>query len=184
MAIKGTSLADNPKPSVETNGFQPPTNSRPQISLREISSLSPNIHNARKHSRSQVRAIAKSIEAFGFNAPILADRDGKVLAGHGRLEAAVLLGLQEVPVILLDHLSEARARAYMLADNKLTDRSTGTTARSPLSSKNCPNLSWSLTSRRPALNFQKSISVFSLSMKPMLPTKQTNSRLRQDRPYQ
>jgi DNA modification methylase len=124
MTIKGTSLADTPKPSGGTDGFHPPINSRPQISLRETSSLSRNIHNARKHSRAQVRAIAKSIEAFGFNAPILADRDGKVLAGHGRLEAAALLGLKQVPVVLLDHLSEAQARAYMLADNKLTDRST------------------------------------------------------------
>jgi DNA modification methylase len=124
MAIDGTLLSDNPKSSGEIEGFHASIKTRPQICLREIASLTPNIGNPRKHSRAQVRAIAKSIEAFGFNAPILAGRDGKVIAGHGRLEAAALLGLQQVPVILLDHLSEAQAKAYMLADNKLTDRST------------------------------------------------------------
>jgi DNA modification methylase len=79
--------------------------------------------NPRKHSREQIRAIAKSIEAFGFNAPILIDRYNKLIAGHGRLEAAKLLGITRVPVICLEHLSEGQARAYMLADNQLTDRS-------------------------------------------------------------
>jgi DNA modification methylase len=124
MPIKGTLPVDNLKQSGEADSSQRAINSPPQLSLREIASLTANTHNARKHGRAQVRAIAKSIEAFGFNAPILADRDGKVLAGHGRLEAAALLGLQHVPVILLEHLSEAQARAYMLSDNKLTDRST------------------------------------------------------------
>jgi DNA modification methylase len=80
--------------------------------------------NARKHSRTQIRDIAKSLEAFGFNAPILVDRNRKILAGHGRFEAAKLLGLAEVPVIFLDHLTEVQAKAYMLADNQLHDRST------------------------------------------------------------
>jgi DNA modification methylase len=71
-----------------------------------------------------VHAIARSIEAFGFNAPILIDRNRQIVAGHGRYEAAKLLGLTQVPVVFLDHLSEAQAKAYMLADNKLTDRST------------------------------------------------------------
>jgi DNA modification methylase len=71
-----------------------------------------------------VRAIAKSIEAFGFNAPILIDKNRKIIAGHGRYEAARHLRLAQVPIIRLEHLNEAQARAYMLADNKLTDRST------------------------------------------------------------
>src|SRR6266436_8231760 len=95
-----------------------------QIALRAISDLKPHPRNARKHSRAQIRALAKSIDAFRFNAPVLADRHGNILAGHGRVEAAKLLGLSHVPVILLDHLTEAETQAYMLADNKLTDRST------------------------------------------------------------
>jgi DNA modification methylase len=87
-------------------------------------SLTPHPRNPRKHSRAQIRAIAKSIEAFGFNAPILVDRNGTIRAGHGRWEAAKLLGMTQVPVVRLDHLTEAQADAYMLADNKLTDRST------------------------------------------------------------
>jgi DNA modification methylase len=95
-----------------------------QIALQAISDLKPHAHNARKHSRAQIAAIAKSIDAFGFNAPVLVDGDQNVLAGHGRLEAARLLGMKEVPVVHLHHLTETQARAYMLADNKLTDRST------------------------------------------------------------
>lgn len=89
-----------------------------------ISQLVPEPRSPRKHKRDQVWAIARSIESFGFNAPILVDRNMKILAGHGRLEAAKLLKLDTVPVIGLDDLTEAQAKAYMLADNKLTDRST------------------------------------------------------------
>src|SRR5271156_963309 len=94
-----------------------------QISLLAISELVPDPQNPRKHSRHQVRAIAKSIEAFGFNAPILIDRNRQIVAGHGRYEAAKLLGLSQAPVIFLDHLTETQAKAYRLADNKMTDRS-------------------------------------------------------------
>jgi hypothetical protein len=95
-----------------------------QIAFRAISDLKPHPRNARKHSRSQIKAIAKSIETFGFNAPVLVDGDGNILAGHGRVEAAKLLDITHVPVVHLHHLTEAQANAYMLADNKLTDRST------------------------------------------------------------
>lgn len=88
------------------------------------SELSPSEHNARKHSKAQVKAIANSISAFGFIAPVVINQDGCILAGHGRYEAAKLLKLQRIPVIRIDHLSDAQAKAYMLADNKLTDRST------------------------------------------------------------
>jgi DNA modification methylase len=91
--------------------------------LRAVADLTPDPRNPRKHGRAQVRAIATSIEAFGFNAPILIDKSGRIIAGHGRYQAALLLGLSQVPVVGLEHLSEAKARAYMLADNKLTDRS-------------------------------------------------------------
>jgi DNA modification methylase len=97
---------------------------RRQILFVAIADLIPDPHNPRKHGPAQIRAIARSIEAFGFNAPILVDKNNKIVAGHGRYEAATLLGIDKVPVILLDHLTTSQAKAYMLADNKLTDRST------------------------------------------------------------
>jgi hypothetical protein len=93
------------------------------IEYLPIASIFADPKNPRVHSREQIRAIARSIEAFGFNAPILVDKKSQVVAGHGRLEAAKLLEIVEIPVIRLEHLSEPQARAYMLADNKLTDRS-------------------------------------------------------------
>jgi DNA modification methylase len=97
--------------------------------------------NPRNHSRKQVAAIARSIEAFGFNAPILVDRSGRIVAGHGRLEAAKLLGMLLVPVVRLEHLNEQQAKAYMLADNKLTDRSTWDDDRLAICLKELHNLS-------------------------------------------
>ena len=96
---------------------------RSVVEYGPLASILPNPINPRKHPRQQIEAIAHSIDAFGFNAPILVDSEKRVVAGHARLEAARLLALQEVPVIRLDHLTEAQAKAYMLADNKLTDRS-------------------------------------------------------------
>jgi len=89
-----------------------------QISFLAIADLTPAPHNPRKHSRSQIRAIARSIEAFGFNAPILIDRNRQIVAGHGRYEAAKLLGLTQVPVIFLDHLTEIQAKAYRPANRR------------------------------------------------------------------
>jgi DNA modification methylase len=100
-----------------------------QISFIAIADLVPAPHNARKHTRAQIRAIARSIEAFRFNAPILVDRNRQIVAGHGRYEAAKFLGLTQVPVLFLDHLTETQAKGYMLADNKLTDRSTWDNAK-------------------------------------------------------
>ena len=77
--------------------------------------------NARQHSPKQIRQIANSIEAFGFNVPILISADRKVIAGHGRLQAARRLGWSEVPAIRLEHLSETQKRAFMIADNRLTE---------------------------------------------------------------
>ena len=81
--------------------------------------LIPYARNARTHSPAQVAKIAASIRQFGFTNPILVDGQQGILAGHGRLEAARSLKLPHVPVIVLDHLSEAERRAYILADNKL-----------------------------------------------------------------
>jgi DNA modification methylase len=79
--------------------------------------------NPRHHSDRQIRQIARSIKSFGFNVPILIDRNGKVVAGHGRAEAARMLGLEEVPIIKLEHLTESQAKAFMIADNRLSETS-------------------------------------------------------------
>jgi len=84
-----------------------------------ITQLKPWARNARTHSRKQVRQIADSITAFGFTNPVLIDRGNTILAGHGRVEAARLLGLESVPCLRIENLSEAQKRAYVLADNKL-----------------------------------------------------------------
>ena len=84
-----------------------------------IEKLIPFARNPRTHSDAQVAQIAASIAAFGFNNPILVDTKAGIIAGHGRLLAARKLQLREVPVIVLDHLSEAQKRAYIIADNQL-----------------------------------------------------------------
>jgi DNA modification methylase len=84
-----------------------------------VSQLRPYDQNARIHSKKQIRQIADSVNRFGFTNPILTADDGSVIAGHGRLEAAKLLGMSEVPTVRLSHLSAIERRAYILADNKL-----------------------------------------------------------------
>ena len=89
------------------------------IVTRPIPSLRPYVHNARTHSKRQIAQIAESIRRFGFTNPVLMSADGEIVAGHGRVEAAKLLGMTEVPTLVLEHLSAADRRAYVLADNKL-----------------------------------------------------------------
>jgi DNA modification methylase len=84
-----------------------------------VASLRPHPGNARTHSKKQVRQIADSIRRFGFTNPVLVGEEGEIIAGHGRVEAAKLLGLDRVPTVRLAHLSAAQRRAYVLADNKL-----------------------------------------------------------------
>jgi DNA modification methylase len=84
-----------------------------------LEKLIPWARNPRTHSDAQIAQIAASIEEFGFNNPILVDTNAGIIAGHGRLLAAQRLGLTEVPVIVLDHLTEAQKRAYIIADNQL-----------------------------------------------------------------
>ncbi len=79
--------------------------------------------NPRLHTDRQIKQIARSIEAFGFNVPVLADQDGNLLAGHGRVYAARRLGLREIPVIRLEHLTPEQARAFSIADNRLSETS-------------------------------------------------------------
>ena len=86
-----------------------------------IDRLIPYARNARTHSDAQVAQIAASIREFGFNNPVLVDSEAGIIAGHGRVLAARKLNLDQVPVIVLDHLSETRKRAYILADNKITE---------------------------------------------------------------
>lgn len=93
-----------------------------KVIVRSLTELKPNPRNARTHSRRQIRQIADSIQAFGFNNPVLIDGDGGVIAGHGRVEAAKLLGMAEVPTVCLAHMSEAEKRAYVLADNRLAEK--------------------------------------------------------------
>ena len=90
-----------------------------QIELWLVEKLIPWARNPRAHSDAQVAQIAASIAEFGFNNPILVDTKAGIIAGHGRLLAARKLGLKEVPVIVLDHLTEAQKRAYIIADNQL-----------------------------------------------------------------
>jgi ParB-like chromosome segregation protein Spo0J len=90
-----------------------------EIELWPVEKLIPYARNPRTHSDAQVAQIAASIAEFGFNNPILVDTKDGIIAGHGRLLAARKLQLAEVPVIVLDHLSEAQKRAYILADNQL-----------------------------------------------------------------
>jgi ParB-like chromosome segregation protein Spo0J len=100
------------------------TNERIGISYQPIAGLTLDPKNPRAHSPRQVGRIARSIKTFGFNVPILVDANLKVIAGHGRLLACKKLGWRDVPTIRLDHMSEAQARAYMIADNRLTETST------------------------------------------------------------
>src|SRR5262252_10685290 len=90
-----------------------------EIIYRRIDELKPDAANPRRHNKQQIRQIANSIEAFGFNVPILIDRDGNIIAGHGRWLGCRELGWSEVPTFCLDHLTPAQARAFMIAENQL-----------------------------------------------------------------
>jgi ParB-like chromosome segregation protein Spo0J len=92
-----------------------------QVKLIPVNKLRAHPKNARTHSKKQIRQIANSIERFGFTNPILVDEDSAVLAGHGRLAAGKLIGLREVPTLVVPGLSDAQKRAYLLADNKLAE---------------------------------------------------------------
>jgi len=83
--------------------------------------LKPYASNARTHSKSQVRKIAESIRSFGFTNPLLIDASDTIIAGHGRLAAAKLLGFEQVPIIRLESLTPAQIRAYIIADNRLAE---------------------------------------------------------------
>jgi site-specific DNA-methyltransferase (adenine-specific) len=90
-----------------------------KIEWRSVETLIPYAKNARTHSDEQVAQIAGSIKEFGFNNPVLVDKDNSIIAGHGRLMAARKLGMDKVPVVQLGHMTEAQRKAYVLADNRI-----------------------------------------------------------------
>lgn len=92
-----------------------------KIHRRSIESLKPWTGNARKHSERQISALMSAIQNFGFASPILVNEDGVILCGHGRWEAAKRLGMTNVPVIVIAGLSQKEQRAFVIADNKMSD---------------------------------------------------------------
>jgi|SRR5437868_7207507 len=91
----------------------------PQIRYTNLADLKPWPDAARRHSKAQIKQIIASIRRFGFTNPIIIDEDWQILAGHGRVAAARAMGLEEVPAIRIDTMSEADKRAYVIADNRL-----------------------------------------------------------------
>lgn len=90
-----------------------------QIVYKPTAKLIPYVNNSRTHTESQIKQVAASIREFGFTNPVLVDEQEGIIAGHGRVLAATLLDIQEVPTITLAGLTEAQKRAYVIADNKL-----------------------------------------------------------------
>jgi DNA modification methylase len=97
----------------------PAAASRLAVTYRPLSELIPDPRNARTHPKRQIEQIRASIASFGFTNPILADPEGRIIAGHGRLQAARGMGMAEVPVITLSGLSDTQKRALRIADNKI-----------------------------------------------------------------
>ena len=87
--------------------------------VKKVSDLIPYVNNSRTHSDEQTTQIASSISEFGFTNPVLIDENDNLIAGHGRLLAANKLGIEEVPAIILDGLTKAQKKAYVIADNQL-----------------------------------------------------------------
>ncbi len=104
-------------------GRKGPTGQKLAIEYKSPHELEPDPRNPRVHSAKQIKQIACSIEAFGFNAPALINAKGRVIAGHGRVEAAKNLGLSSIPVIKIEHLTPAQVTAFAIADNKLSENS-------------------------------------------------------------
>ncbi len=98
-------------------------NEKMKITYAPTSDLIPYVNNARVHSEEQVTQIASSIKEFGFLTPIITDGENGILAGHGRVMAAKLLGLEDLPTIKTENLTEAQRKAFILADNKIGDNS-------------------------------------------------------------
>ena len=104
---------------VTENPCQQPFEGALVVVYQPVSTLVSYSHNARTHSKHQIRQIARSITEFGFTNPILIDQNNTIIAGHGRLLAAQMLGMDQVPTIRLETLTQSQIRAYVLADNQL-----------------------------------------------------------------
>ena len=122
-----------------------------KIELTPVGRLKAYSRNARTHTRKQIRQIADSVKRFGFTNPVLIDDEDRIIAGHGRVEAAKHLGLAAIPSLRLSHLSDAEKRAYILADNRLAEWQVGIVRSLRLSCKassistsrwNSPALTW------------------------------------------
>jgi hypothetical protein len=111
-----------PRLKSSENNLKDSTNLK--IVYRRIDTLKPDPANPRRHTKKQIRQIADSIAAFDFNVPILTDGEHNIVVGHGRFFACRLLGITEVPTLCLDHLTPEQARAFRIADNRLTEIST------------------------------------------------------------
>lgn len=94
-----------------------------EIKRVAISDLKPYENNAKKHGKKQLEKLTQSIKEFGFISPVLIDKDYNIIAGHGRTEAAKIAGLDSVPCVIADGLTDEQRRAYILADNKLAELS-------------------------------------------------------------
>ena len=92
------------------------------VTYQPVGALKANPHNSRTHTKRQIRQIADSVKAFGFTNPVLLDQGNTIVAGHGRVSAAKLLGITEVPTIRLVDLSADEIRAYVIADNRLAEK--------------------------------------------------------------
>jgi len=92
-----------------------------KITYKDPAQLKPRARNPRTHTAKQIRQIQASIKEFGFINPVLIDGTNGIIAGHGRLEAAKLVGMRDVPTVRVDHLTAAQIRAYVIADNKLAE---------------------------------------------------------------
>ena len=92
------------------------------IAYVPIVSLRPYARNSRTHTKRQLKMIADSIKAFGFTNPVLTDTKDTIIAGHGRVEAAKLLGMEAVPTVRLESLTDDQIRAYVIADNRLAEK--------------------------------------------------------------
>src|SRR5215468_4071746 len=92
-----------------------------KITYKSPTQLKPRARNPRTHTKKQIQQIAASIKEFGFISPVLIDGTDGIIAGHGRVEAAKFIGMNDVPTVRVDHLTPAQVRAYVIADNKLAE---------------------------------------------------------------
>src|ERR1035438_5300518 len=114
----------NPTPAKKANEVHKPQ--RPELKLQRpliitylpATQLKRTVNNPRVHTEKQIGQLMRSIQAFGFNVPILVNGQLRIIAGHGRFEAANRLGIPELPTVSLEHLTEEQTKAFLIADNK------------------------------------------------------------------